>query len=107
MVDDLTRAERHEVERHKYFLSRERGYDVGFEMARNDWLEHHAPAWRRRRQQHMLDMQRQEIQRYKWIASQHAQRDLGREAVLEWIQRYAAEWREWYEREYTRAEDEA
>lgn len=96
----LKKAEVREIERHKYFMSMERGYDVGFEEAANDWLEHHAQAWREERQRKMLAMQREEINRYKWIQSERAHRDLGGSAVLDWIQRYAANWREWYENEY-------
>ena len=36
------------------------------------------------------EMQRQEILRHKWIESEKAGRDLGQEAVLDWIRRYAA-----------------
>ena len=48
----------------------------------------------------MLAMQREEINRYKWIESEKAQRDLGRDAVLCWIRDNAAAWRRWYEEEY-------
>ena len=37
-----------EIERHKYFLSENRGYDVGWEFAERDWDQHHSPSWRRR-----------------------------------------------------------
>ena len=96
----LKKAEVREIEQHKYFMSKERGHDVGFEEAAQDWLEHHAQAWREARQQKMLSMQRDEINRYKWIQSERASRDLGGTAVLDWIQRYAANWRDWYENEY-------
>ena len=52
----LKNAEVCEIERHKYCVSQECGYDVGFEEAAEDWLENHAQAWREARQQKMLSM---------------------------------------------------
>jgi hypothetical protein len=49
------------------------------------------------KQAKMLAEEREEILRHKWIESEKAQRDLGAEAVLDWIYRYAAQWRHWYE----------
>lgn len=95
----LNKAERRQVNRHKYFLSMREGRDVGFEAAARDWLEHHAQTWREERQREMLARQREEIAQYKWIRSEEAQRDLGTMAALEWINKYAAQWREWYNRE--------
>lgn len=36
-----------------------------------------------------LELQQQEIERHKWIESEKAGRDLGIDAVIDWIQRYA------------------
>ena len=41
-----------------------------------------------------------EIEKHKWIKSEQAQRDLGQEAILEWITKYAKEFRENWEREH-------
>ena len=38
---ERTREEVAEIERHKYFLSENAGYDVGWEAAEKDWDEHH------------------------------------------------------------------
>ena len=100
MTDTLTNSERREVERHKYFLSKSKGYDVGFEAACDDWLEKHAEAYRREAQARMLEMQRQEIARHTWIESEKARRNLGREAALDWVLKYAAQWRAWYNANY-------
>ena len=35
-----------EIERHKYFLSEKRGYDVGWEFAEQDWESQFARHWR-------------------------------------------------------------
>lgn len=36
-----------EIERHKYFLSEKKGYDVGWEFAEHDWEQNFAVAWRK------------------------------------------------------------
>ena len=100
MSVEFSKVELCEIERHKYLMSVERGYDVGLDAAKADWVTHYAEAWRRDRHEAMLAMQRDEIRRHKWIESEKAQRDLGREAALDWVVKYAAQWREWYEREY-------
>jgi len=56
---------------------------------------------REKLQADMLAEEREEILRHKWIESEKAQRDLGAEAVLDWILRYAAQWRRWYEGRYS------
>jgi len=35
-----------EIDRHKYFLSEESGYDVGREYAEKDWEENHGKQFR-------------------------------------------------------------
>lgn len=35
-----------EIERHKYFLSQKKGYDVGREVAAVDWVTKYAATWR-------------------------------------------------------------
>lgn len=42
-------AEREEILRHKWILSEEAGYDVGFEAALLDWAESHHATWRKTR----------------------------------------------------------
>jgi len=96
-MKSLSRAETYQVERHKYFLSQRAGHDVGFDAALEDWNRHYAAAWRKRRQEHMLSLQRAEIAKYRWLRSEEARRDIGREAGIEWVQKHAAAWRKWYE----------
>ncbi|MCA1959238.1 MAG: DUF4032 domain-containing protein [Desulfomonile sp.] len=43
-----------------------------------------------------LELQEKEIQRHKWIESEKAGRDLGVEAVIDWIQRYADQFSDAY-----------
>ena len=44
-----------EIEVHKYLVSKNRGYDVGWEFAAQDWIEHHAAAWRDWWEEHWWD----------------------------------------------------
>lgn len=75
------------------------GREVPYDEAEKDWLVHCAVAWREGQQQAMLSLQREEMLKHKWIESEKAHRDLGPQAVLDWINNYAAQWRSWYERE--------
>lgn len=100
VLNELTQAEQCAVIYHRDSLNREWGRSVSLDEAREDWLRNHADAWRAERMRMMLALQRDEINRYKWIESEKAQRDLGREAVFDWINKYAAQWREWFEQEY-------
>jgi hypothetical protein len=36
-----------EIEKHKYFLSEQAGYDVGWDVAEQDWESNHAEQFRR------------------------------------------------------------
>ena len=99
----LSTIEQREVEQHKDKLSLEVGYEISFDLALRDWLEHRAAGWRQERHAEMLASEREEILRHKWIESEKAQRDLGKDAVLDWIHHYAAQWREWYEKQFDRS----
>ena len=93
-------SEQRAIERHRARLSQEWGREVNFEEAAAHWETHEAAAWRQQRQVEMLRLQREEIERHKWIQSEKAQRDLGREAALEWIRSHAEGWRKWFEETY-------
>ena len=98
--DKMLLAERHRIECLRNELSRQLNREVAFEEAAREWFTHHALPWRERRLRGMLHLQRQAMDKHKWIRSEQERRDLGSAAVLEWIQQYAATWREWFEREY-------
>ena len=49
--------------------------------------------------QYMAD-QIKEIEIHKWLESEKANRDLGEEAVKDWIEKHAAEFRERWEKEH-------
>ncbi len=44
-----------------------------------------------------IHLQLLEIQKHKWIESEKVGRDLGQEAVFDWIERYAEAFRRHYE----------
>ncbi len=100
MSQIFSASERCEIQRHKYFMSLESGFDVGLDAATKDWVANHKAAWRQQRQIQMLAMQREEINRHKWLESEKAAHDLGIDAKFDWIRKYAAQWREWYDREF-------
>jgi hypothetical protein len=47
-------------------------------------------------------LQVDEILAHKWIESEKAGRDLGNDAVLDWISKYAAEFRAYWEKKLSR-----
>ena len=87
------------IEEHKYYLSKQAGFDVGLEYAIENWLINHAAQWRRQRLKMELADQKKEMLKHKWIESEKAGADLGKDAINDWIKRYAAEWRRWKERQ--------
>lgn len=46
-----------------------------------------------------LEDQKQEMLKHKWIVSEQAARDMGEEALKEWIAKFAKEFREAWEKE--------
>ncbi len=44
-TQERTEAQITEIERHKYLLSEQAGYDVGWDFAEQDWLKNHASAF--------------------------------------------------------------
>ena len=83
---------------HRYFLSRNHSRYIGIREAIESWRSHYALKWRgeRTRRGHLAQIE--EIMRYKWIESEKAGHDLGKEAVYAWIERYAGDWRREWER---------
>jgi len=52
-----------------------------------------------KRHQFMLD-QVEEMKKHKWIESEKAARDMGEEALFDWINKWAKEFREQWEAEH-------
>ncbi|MFP4173442.1 MAG: hypothetical protein ACLFV4_11085 [Candidatus Hydrogenedentota bacterium] len=96
---ELGPVEQRAMECHWKRLCKESGEDVSYEEAMDDWLDHHATAWREEHQRRVLERQKKEMEKHRWIESEKAQCDLGSKAYIDWITNYAAQWRSWYERE--------
>jgi phosphocarrier protein HPr len=91
---NLTAAELHAIQEHKYFLSQNRGVEVTIDEAIADFIEHIAADWRREKLRRDNLDQREEIERHKYLRSQEERRDIGRQsAAEEWCQKYAHIWR--------------
>jgi len=43
---ELIHAQEAEVEKYKWIESQKRGYDIGWEAAKEEWLDQHFPAWK-------------------------------------------------------------
>lgn len=105
MIGNYDRAEMRAIAQFRERLSQERQEDVVFAQAADEWEREEAVEWRAQRMAHQMARQREEILRHKWIESEKAQRDLGADAVFDWIRKYAAQWRRWYLEEYEAGED--
>ena len=103
---ELGRAEQRAMERHWKRLCEEWGEDVSYEVAMDDWLDNHATAWREEHQRRVMERQKKEMDKHRWIESEKAHCDLGSKAYLDWIRNYAAQWRYWYEQEVEALEQE-
>ena len=60
-------------------------------------MGNHDETVTQRARAHLLHRQLQEILTHKWIASEQAGRDLGGDAVRDWIEKYAAAFRAYWE----------
>ena len=46
-----------------------------------------------------LEDQKQEMLKHKWIVSEQAAKDMGEPALMEWVEKFAKEFREAWEKE--------
>jgi len=91
--EQFSPSEYEAIQVHKYYLSEKAGCDVGWDCAVEDWLNFHAARWRGDRLKKELEEQSLEIEKHKWIESEKAGCDLGNKAALDWVIKYAADWR--------------
>ena len=82
------------IDEHRYYLSERAGFDVGRAAAISDWQANHARHWHWQKPHRELNEQMQDMLRHKWIESQKAGQDVGDGALLDWIRKHAAQWRE-------------
>ena len=83
---------------HRYFLSRNRSRYISIPEAIKSWLSNYALTWRGERTKRGHLAQIEEILKYKWIESEKAGHDLGKNAVYNWIEKHARSWRQGWER---------
>ena len=57
-------------------------------------------------QEEIHQKQIDEILKHKWILSEKEGRDLGEQAVLDWVKKHAADYREYWEEELKKCADE-
>ena len=93
------------IECHKYYLSEAAGCDVGEEYARENWRYHHSHRWRQQRLREDIAQQITEMRKHRWIESEKAGTDLGSQVEIEWIRKFAAQWRQWREQQRARRAD--
>jgi len=92
---DRTPAELAAIMQHKYLTSVERSAEVSLEEATLDFMDRYMEAYRREATQRHIQAQIKEIEKYRWIESQKAGRDIGEEnAAQEWRSKYAAIYRQ-------------
>jgi phosphotransferase system HPr (HPr) family protein len=91
---NLTPAELHAIEEHKYFLSVERGAEASIEEAIEDFLRRFAEDWRREKARQDSHAQRSEINKLRDSLATEDSFALDRSAAAErWCERYAGIWR--------------
>ncbi len=94
-LEELNFDEVNAVLMHKWYLSQKEKRDVGMDYAKNDFFMHHAQAWRRKKLEEDLHLQKEEILKHKWFLSEKLGYDVGNTpAALDWVkQGYAEHWR--------------
>ena len=101
---EMLRAQREEIEKHRWLESEKVGDDIGWERAAEEWKRKHLGAWKRslmeRGGEHPLQaiirFQQEEIERYKWIESEKRGYDIGwTRAVMEWQEKHYPEWKDY------------
>lgn len=95
----LSRAEHRAFLKYCSDLECRNGCEVDYDAALVDWVQNHSASWRAQRHAIALEKQREEILKHKWIESEKAHHDVGKDAAADWIGKYAAQWREWFEQQ--------
>ena len=92
-------AEWKSIRVHRYFLSQRYSRWVGIRETIRDWENNYGCIWRDKRMELSSRNQMEQILKYKWLESEKAGHDIGKPAIADWIEKYAALWRKWWESE--------
>lgn len=91
---DLTPAELSAVIAFQAEMQKKQEAKVAFEEAMAGWIQTMGDAWRSKKFREDMEAQRKEIEKFKWIESEKAGKDIGAsQAAQEWIRLYAQNWR--------------
>ena len=92
-IPNILPSEMPAIEVHKYFMAIEQKKPVSFRDAIKDWNSYR-DDWLKEKTRLDNLKQKEEIDKYKYLRSEQEGRDLGPQAVEEWMQKYAPMWRE-------------
>ena len=92
-------AEWKAIQVHRYFLSQRYHRQVSVEETIDDWTRNYARIWREKRMELSSRNQMEQILKHKWFESEKLGHDVGQAAAVDWIEKYANAWREWWESE--------
>jgi hypothetical protein len=91
-------SERRAIVVHWFFLCADENRRVPGSEAIGRWEGGPAKSWRKRKFWEDMHVQLNEIDRHKYLLSEKAGRDVGWEfAAEDWIRKYSADWRAWWE----------
>ncbi len=91
---DLTPSELKAIEEHRYLLGIELKREVSIDEAIVSFFNKYMDEWRREKTRRDNVEQMQEIQKHKYLRSKEAGKDMGEEAIDEWMKKYAEIWRQ-------------
>jgi phosphocarrier protein len=91
---NLIPSELKAIEEHKYYMSVEQEKPVSIDDAIKDWILTYKADWLKEKTRRDNLAQNDEMAKHTWIRSEEEGRDLGEEAVEEWMKKYAPIWRE-------------
>ena len=91
-------SERRAILHFRSLISDQERPEIDLRRAVSLWEEGPASQWRKQKASRDGMQQADEIERHKYFLSQKQGFDVGREAAaVDWVAKYAAKWRQWWE----------
>ncbi|MFH1038317.1 MAG: hypothetical protein V1789_06595 [PVC group bacterium] len=97
--EQFSPAEWKGIQVHRYFLSQRYCRWVSIQETIADWLKNYARIWREKRMELSSRNQMEQILKHKWLESEKVRHDVGQKAAADWIEKFAKQWRLWWETE--------